>query len=151
MRIRLIEPGFERYTGNIGDVNFVDGLSERGISQNQADRIAAVMRVKVESGEGAVGAARLVTLKGERAAVEAPRPRVSEQQPESKPAAEPAAQSAPAPERIYTEEELAQIADAKGIAGLREIGKSYGVKDKSIGGLIREILEAQAQLQAPKE
>lgn len=47
------------------------------------------------------------------------------------------------PVRLYTKEELEAIADEKGIAGLREISDPMGVKDNSIVGLIKEILQAQ--------
>jgi hypothetical protein len=47
------------------------------------------------------------------------------------------------PRAVYTREELEKIADDKGIAGLREIADPMGVKDNSIMGLIKEIIQAQ--------
>jgi len=47
------------------------------------------------------------------------------------------------PVRIYSQAELEEIADSKGISGLREIGNLLGVKDNSIQGLIKEIIAAQ--------
>lgn len=49
----------------------------------------------------------------------------------------------PMPETVYERAELEKIADEKGIAGLREIADPMGVKDNSINGLIKEILQAQ--------
>jgi hypothetical protein len=47
------------------------------------------------------------------------------------------------PEKVYSKEELEQIADDKGIAGLRAIADPLNVKDNSIAGLIKEIINAQ--------
>lgn len=44
---------------------------------------------------------------------------------------------------IFTQEQLEKIADAKGIAGLREISDPLGLKARSIPELIREILAEQ--------
>lgn len=44
---------------------------------------------------------------------------------------------------LYTKEILLNIASAKGISGLREIGDKFGVKFRSIDEGISEILEAQ--------
>lgn len=43
----------------------------------------------------------------------------------------------------YTEQELRDIVDAGGIAGLREVGDQFGVKFRSIEEGIKEILGAQ--------
>ena len=45
--------------------------------------------------------------------------------------------------KVYTADELAEIADAEGIQGLRKIANPLNVKDNSIAGLIKEILNAQ--------
>lgn len=45
--------------------------------------------------------------------------------------------------KVYTKEELEEIADEKGIKGLREVADPMGVKDTSIEGLISEIIAAQ--------
>lgn len=46
-------------------------------------------------------------------------------------------------ETVYSREELEAIADEKGIAGLREIGNTLGVKSNSIEDLIKKILDKQ--------
>ena len=45
--------------------------------------------------------------------------------------------------RVYTREDLAQIADAEGITGLRRIGDKINVRGRSIGELIDAILKYQ--------
>lgn len=43
----------------------------------------------------------------------------------------------------YTREQLEQIADEKGMAGLRRVADEFGIKGKSIPGLIEAILQKQ--------
>ena len=43
----------------------------------------------------------------------------------------------------YTREQLEQVADEKGMAGLRRIADEFGLKGKSIPGLIEAILQKQ--------
>lgn len=47
------------------------------------------------------------------------------------------------PMQRFTREELESIADCEGIAGLRQIGNSIGVKAKGIVEMIEGILKAQ--------
>lgn len=44
---------------------------------------------------------------------------------------------------VYSRAELEEIADEKGITGLRSIGDGYAVKSNSIEGMIEKILTAQ--------
>lgn len=146
MQIKLTEKGFERYTGELGGVKFENGISEEGINQNQADNIAAAMRVEV-IGEGVAGAQRLVVEKARQADVIEARKRGQEG---DKPKQAQVAQIQP-PATIYSEEDLAKIADAKGISGLREIGEKLGVKGRAVKELMADILKAQAAAAPVKE
>lgn len=47
------------------------------------------------------------------------------------------------PDRSWTEEKLRLIANEKGLKGLKEVGKLFGVTDTSINRLIYEILRVQ--------
>jgi hypothetical protein len=53
--------------------------------------------------------------------------------------------------KIYTQSELEEIADKRGIEGLRAIGTPLGVKSNSIAKLIEGIREAQAKLPVKAE
>lgn len=56
MHIKLVEPGFQSYTGLLGEIEFEEGLSVESLSRAQADRIASSIRVETVEGEG-VGSA----------------------------------------------------------------------------------------------
>ena len=56
-----------------------------------------------------------------------------------------AADEAQVSPKIYSQEELEQIADKDGINGLRKIANPLGVKDNSIAGLIKEIVQGQGR------
>jgi len=140
MKLRLTQAGFESYTGQMGVVWFENGLSVTDVSPIDAIRISAAIGADWEDGTAAnVGDMYLNNMNvpahvgmADRTSPEAP-----QQSPEQTPQSE-------APTTVYTEEELAKIADQKGIAGLREIADPLGVKGTSIVGLIAEILKKQA-------
>lgn len=132
MKIKITEAGFESYTGIFGTVDFLNGVSVSDVSQNELMLLSAIMRV--ESLDG--------TQQGSNAQyVESYDQRVTAEQVEALPAAtEPVAKKPK-----YTHDELAKIADEKGIEGLREIGNEFGVKAQSIAKLIDLIKDAQFQ------
>lgn len=163
--IKLLQHGFDTLTGEIGGIEFKDGVSVENISRRDADRIGASMMVEdVDSGEQYNAASTIEKkLRADRHSDMVSRENENAVEP-----AEPAPESAPGPEvveepepeevdevgaelerveeaeaKVYTEAELAQIADEDGIAGLREIAAPLGVSDKSIRGLIPKILQAQ--------
>lgn len=149
MKVKLVEPGWERYTGQFGIYWFVDGVSTTDMSKHDAARIAAVMRIETEDGHNPSVAQSLVDN------INTPAPHFTSNvmQPEApKDPEQPKVEPDKAPEqpaqKVWTEEELAAVADAKGIKGLREIAEPMGIKGTSIKELIREI---QAGTQLPKE
>jgi len=150
MKLRLTQAGFETYTGQMGVVMFKDGLSETDVLPIDAIRISAAIGAEWEDGSAAnVGEMYLnqmhvpafvggddinnmsMPVEGDD---EPPKP----QKPEEKPAEEPAGD---APK--YTYDELSAIADKEGIAGLRKLGDTVGVKGKSIVEIIDGILAKQ--------
>jgi hypothetical protein len=144
MKVRLTAPGFETYTGHFGVIEFKDGLSVEDVPPQEIDRLAANIAITDEQGnplglaDRIVGAYRDTAPNLGRLSTAAelklpPEPPVRE---------EPSATKAPAP-RLYTEAELAQLADAKGIRGLREVGDAWGVKGRAIDELMSGILKAQ--------
>jgi len=156
MKLRLTAKGFEKYTGQMGVIQFKDGLSEGDVLPVDAVRVAGVIGAEWEDGSPAnVNELLLRNMQNE-----APVGRVTEQGTDEPPVeveseeapVEVVAEETPAePAHVYTAEELAEVADKKGIAGLREIGDSIGVKGTSIVGLIEAILKAQEVAAAPKE
>lgn len=51
MRVRITQPGWETYTGQMGVVDFVDGLSVGDVDRMNALRFSAVMSCEGENGE----------------------------------------------------------------------------------------------------
>lgn len=130
MKLRLTQPGWETYCGQMGVIQFVDGLSAGDVLEIDAVRMGAVMRCEWESGAAANVAQHLL----DRAGDPAPSPEAAkEKEIEKVKAAAPAAKQ-------YSREDLARVADVKGINGIREIADALGIKGNSIRGLIESIL-----------
>jgi len=159
MKLRLTQAGFETYTGQMGVVMFKDGLSESDVLPIDAIRISAALGAEWEDGTAAnVGEMYLnnmhspafvggddinsmsMPVEGEEAPVKAKSQKKTEaKQTEEKPTTEGITTEV----KVYTYQELSDIADTKGINGLREVGEPMGVKGTSIVGIIEAILKAQ--------
>lgn len=136
MRIIITQPGWAGFTGLLGTVQFQDGISIEDLGRGDIQQIAAVVTVEEFKDGKATGfnpsiAQTIIDHRTLRAEVVPAR--VAEPEPVK------------APAKIYTEDELAAVADAKGIAGIRDIADDYGQKGKSIAELIGKILTAQAE------
>lgn len=164
MKIRLIEPGMKRFTGFIAEVEFKDGVSIEDVTRREADLIASAMRTEAVDGDTPLAAARSVAGKDVSAevvkalkrgdedteadeSVEIEVPEGTEVEgvdevPEDEEVQDAVAVEAPS---TYTFEQLAAVADEKGIVGLREIAAEFGVKGRSVKDLIGNILEASGQ------
>ena len=144
-RVRLVESGWEGFTGVFGITEFKDGLSVLLISHVEQQRLGALIRIKsaeeeeenAEIGPGAecirskaitaddellVAVDRVVQVGGEIRLVAT----------------------------TFTREELEEIADKKGLQGLREVAIQHpGVKGRSITDLITGILDASSRPTEP--
>jgi len=150
MKIKITEPGWRGFSDVMGGVPFDKGVSTRDVTQAEADALSAVVRVElVDAKAGEYGVAeRLVKHHQARANVEEARKRATKEELAAeveKRKQEQAERVKKVAGRLYTQEQLEKIADEEGINGLREIGKKFGVTDRSIAGLIREILQAQKE------
>jgi len=140
MKLRLTQAGFETYTGQMGVVMFKDGLSEGDVLPIDAIRISAAIGADWEDGSPAnVGDMYLN-------AMDVPA-FVGGSTHETSAPVEPKAQAQGDADTSagtrYTKDDLAKIADADGIVGLRAIAETIGVKGTSIVGLIEAILKKQ--------
>lgn len=142
MKLRIIQEGFQNYTAQLGVHNFVDGLSVEDVSQMDATRMGAVMQFEWEDGTSPSVTQRMLDTSGDSMPVEptvtAP-PAIAPVTTELKPAVTTA---------VWTEDALAAIADAKGIAGIREITDPMGLKNNSIRGLIDAVLKQATTVKA---
>lgn len=162
MLVKITQPGWEKFNDFMYGVPFKDGVSQDHLTHWQAMQLGAMLPIVEvnEAGEelGPVNPAHeIVQTRGVSAEVVEPMKTAAqieaEQAPEPAQEDEGEAQSEgegdPAPDeqeptpKVWTQEELEEIASQKGISGLREIATPMGVKDNSIRGLIREILAAQ--------
>jgi Sec-independent protein translocase protein TatA len=150
-RLKIIEKGWETYTGFMSMVSFVDGVSVDPVPQHMADRItASVQTVEIDEDGGEIqagAAARLVggaTLSAE--IVEPLAVATAEEIAAERAEAKASADKAPV-EKFYTAAELEVVADDRGIKGLREIAAPWGVRGRAIPELIREIMQAQGEFQ----
>lgn len=141
MKLRLTASGFETFEGQMGVLFFEQGLSTSDVHPNEARRIAAVIGAEWEDGSPAnIGA--IYALNANTAAP------TQEQMDAEKGASAQDAENASAVQAaaaVYTEDQLATVADKKGIAGLREIAEPLGIKAQSIRALIDGILKAGAK------
>ena len=150
MRIKITEPGWAGFSDKIGAVQFTDGISDEDVPEQVLHNIAASIRVVEYRGETASGKERLGVQQGFAAAavrnkdlpapVEAPLAHASPNPPPADPRLKPISTAK------YSFNDLAAVADAKGIKGLREIGNEFGVSGRAINELIQTILKKQEQI-----
>lgn len=143
MKLKITEQGWENFSGNLGITQFEDGVSVNDVTRAEFNNITGNIRaVNAETGDAVCGldcdailqdvpfvSSRLQTLE-EILAGQVPQ----------------VAEEAVAPvvvEKQFTQEGLEAVADKGGIAGLREISDTIGVKGTSIAGLISAILASQ--------
>lgn len=143
-RVKIIEPGWENFTGEFGPANFEDGVSIFPLSPVHVDRVAAELRVVDADDEagGQIGPqVRLIEAKCVSLDV-LDRLETAENEPEL-PLVAPEPPPPPEPEKLWTKDELFNVADKDGIKGLRAIGDPLGAKGRAIPELIEDILTAQ--------
>ena len=147
--LKIVSPGFEDYTGNVGGIEFLNSVSETPVPPVIATRLAAAMAMIFVDQDGneledASIAHKLVADAEMRAPVieELDRQSASERKSEDVSLLNKA--SVAPVERFYTEEELEALIKDKGIKGLREVGDAWGVADRSAMKLLEKILAAQS-------
>lgn len=150
MKLKITEPGWEGFSGTLGVVAFEDGVSVSDVSHIEANIISGNIRVvNADCGSG-VGALEANADMQNTACVSNTLQTMAEIQAGEKPVAPQVKQVEDTPQAKYTKESLEVIADKSGIAGLREIGDSLGVKGTSISGLIESILsKSNPEVTAP--
>lgn len=134
-RIRIFEPGMETYTGFMGTIEFLDGVSVHEVGFIDLRRIGASMRVEnAESGTQISMLAESTTMRD--MPVDDPSIIAANSLVEVNGVVRSAGE-------FYNREALEEIADKKGLSGLRVIADRWGVKGRSINEIINDILNAQ--------
>lgn len=147
MKIKIDETGYENYTGRLGIVDFVDGVSVNDVSLGELNRMSAVIRVvSLEDGKQVGTLANFEQSDVVPFVTETPSEVAGDENTGGE-GGEGGNDDKTGNEGgdVYTQEELETVADKDGIEGLREIADPLGVTDKSIKGLITKILEAQTK------
>lgn len=149
MRIKIVEPGWETFSDKMGPVEFVNGVSVGHVADHDLMNIAASLRVVEYQEDGTTGlqqgfAAEAVRIKNLSVA---PDRRIGIGGPDKEGTSTPIAPPAPAT-KYWTYEELAAIADAKGVSGVREVGTPLGATGRNPAEVIAKILKQQDKLRA---
>ncbi len=154
-RIKITQPGWEGFTGDIGQTAFEGGISVEPVNRRHIAIIGASLSLVTvdEDGEetGVNPALQHQMLTNGSMSMQAPTlaelPRATdaEVKKEQPKAADPAAVT------FHSKEDLEVIAEKKGIAGLREIMEPMGIKAGSINKAIQVILKEELKLKAQLE
>lgn len=120
MKLKLVQQGYEGFTGLLGVTMFDNGVSVSDVPGREARTIGMSIKAEWEDGTDPNPAQGLLDNMHSEPVV--------------------AKESAPVVPTIYTEEQLAEIADKDGIKGLRAIAEPLGIKGTSIKELMAEIL-----------
>lgn len=146
MKLRLTQPGYENFTAQMGVLFFENGLSTTDVKPVDAVRVAAQFLCEWEDGSSA-SVAQSILDHSHATTLTIPQVQDADQalaQAHADAGAVASANNAKGVEKTYTEEQLAAIADEKGIKGLRAIAEPLGIKAHSITDLVKAILEKQA-------
>lgn len=161
MKLRITQPGWENYTGQLGMAFFENGLSVAAVPKIVARKLAGVVGCVWEDGTNpSVTQDELTRTQAapdvhttaapvmpegtpEPAPVVVPLAAVETQPAEFVQPVDPSALSVPdASAAIYTKEELEAIADREGIAGLRALADPLDIKSNSIATLVAAMVSA---------
>jgi hypothetical protein len=134
MKIRLTQPGFEKYTGQMGVMQFEDGVTTHDVSHMDAMRMGAVMSCEAVDGQ-VISPSQVILDANQNAAVVLEERVADTTEVAEAPVAQPV-------EAIYTQEQLEQIASEKGISGLREIAEPIGIRARSVEALIEALVKS---------
>jgi hypothetical protein len=139
MKVRITQAGWAGFNGQLGEIQFEDGVSVTDMNDWQVQRIGAIVSIENVETELQVGPS-VDVLNGWGSDVDkaiAAAPNADEVKDSNT--------TRGADVHAYTEEELGKIADAHGIKGIREIADQYGLKGTSIKKLMTGILGEQSK------
>jgi len=128
-QIRITQPGMETLTGNLGEIEFKDGISVDRVTQRQAHKLRGAFKIETIKGDDP---GLLAEISRAKAKQESP---VIYHEPELK---------EPELDFDYDEDSLVAIADEGGFSELRGFAANYGVKGSSIVDIIEKLLQLKA-------
>lgn len=131
MKIKLIEPGFEKFSGDFGPVPFHNGVSVRDVTAIEASRIANSIRAETVEGKPRNPSDSQLVLES----------RAMKFDPEMVHSEVAMIKEG---KTNYSRDELERIADKQGIRGIRDIAEPLGLRSNAIEKLIEMILDLQS-------
>lgn len=145
IHVKIDIAGWEYFTGMIRGVEFVDGKSTRPLTEREINTIGANMRiVDVETNEQVGPTIKRVGDIPAPIATNTPTADTEEtvevEKVEEATVEDPREEK---PSKIYTKEELEELAQTGGIKAIREIANEFGVKGVQISQLINGIINQQ--------
>lgn len=144
MKIKIIEPGYETFSGMFGTVPFENGVSIDHVSHVEINLLASLVKVvDADTGEETGNLATEAAMWDKTADVIYYPTLADINAGRSTPTIESPVQADQVKTKVYSQKELEDIADKSGIAGLREIADPLGIKGTSIAKLIEGVLAAQ--------
>lgn len=156
MQVKITDPGFAGFTGHFGTVYFENGISEH-ISSAEAERLGCIVKCETLEGVNPSATQKMVDIHAKNLdeLLAAGKGNVgADTSKEQKPEAKPSVAKTPVAGQLtydFTQEQLEELADKEGIAGLRNIGSQYGVKGRSIAEIIEELMGLKNAVEAGKE
>lgn len=148
--LKLIEKGWENFTGQFGAVEFEDGVSKDIISMAEAMKLAGVIRCEeLESGTNPSVSQEIVDDRQSELSVrkQALADKVSAdggtKEPEEPKNSEPTSN----PVYDYEMADLEAVADQSGIEGLRDFASRYDVRGGSIKAIIDSLMARKEESQ----
>lgn len=145
MKLKLTQPGFETYNGQMGVMFFEDGMSTNDVRSVDAIRMAAVMLCEWEDGRSPSITQSILDNANTPAPSFTNNGDGTDNDKEAVDTADRQAVAANINDVLKTaewsHEQLAVIADRDGIKGLRAIAEPMDIKGNSIKELITAILK----------
>lgn len=150
-KLRITHAGWENFTGWLGPVRFENSVSVEPTTPQIINQLAAAVSMVEFDEDGVETIAGVAHAMAEGRGLSYLEPTVlvpvTQAELDAEKARELATKGKPPIEEFHTSESLLKIADELGMAGIREIAKPWGVKDRSIPKLIHAILVAQHDFQ----
>ena len=137
-RLRLNEGGFRNYTGHIGLVEFVDGVSVSLVGWRETALVGSLMAVEDADIPGYQVGPAADALRSEDMSSDTDAAYLETVDR----GLHVNAEGSPTDAR-YTREELEAIADKEGLAGVRELARRWGRTGRSVRDCLDAILDAQ--------
>lgn len=134
-KVRIDVPGYEYFNGSLGVVPFENGVSARPVTEKEAARLGAALRIVREDTSEQLGASvTMVSSRRLSAEIETPIIPVEKIKRNKE------------VDIKYSRDTLEEIASEGGIKAIRDIAKEFDVKGVEISKIIDDVMAKQLGL-----